>query len=84
VAKNKTEFSSAELATMKEAMDAAELDFANAKLAYYHRTEYKGFAVNYESLRNYAEQFIDKNYAYQKAIFGKLRIKLSVPRLMRE
>jgi hypothetical protein len=69
---------------MKEAMDASELDFANAKLAYYHRTEYKGLPVSYESLTNYAEQFIATNYAYQKAMFGKLRIKLSVPRLMRE
>ena len=84
MAKKKTDFSAAELATMKEAMDAAELDFANAKLAYYHRTEYKGLAVNYEALADYAEQFIAKNYAFQKAMFGKLRIKLSVPRLMRE
>jgi hypothetical protein len=69
---------------MKTAMDAAELDFANAKLAYYHRTEYKGTAVSYETLESYAEDFIAKNYAYQKAMFGKVRIKLSVPRLMRE
>ena len=69
---------------MKQAMDAAELDFANAKLAYYNRTEYKGQAITYEVLKNLAEGYIQKNYAVQKAIFGKIHVKLLVANLMRE
>ena len=73
-----------ELVALKQAMDAAELDFDNAKVAYFHRDEYKGKEVTYEVLKSFAEQYIAANYAYQKAYFGRVRIKLSVPRLMRE
>ena len=65
-------------------MDAAELDFANAKLAYFHRTEYKGQVVSYEVLKQFAEIFIAQNYAYQKGVFGKIRVKLAVADLLRE
>ena len=73
-----------ELARLKQAMDAAELDFDNAKLAYFHRAEYKGQAVNYEVMKRFAEEYIAANYAYQKAAYGRVRVKLSVPHLMRE
>ena len=73
-----------ELQKLKDAMDSTELDFANAKLAYYHRTEYKGQLVAYENLEQYAKIFIAANYAYQKALYGKVRVNLAVARLMRE
>jgi tyrosyl-tRNA synthetase len=73
-----------ELENLKNAMESTELDFANAKLAYYHRTEYKGQLVAYENLEQYAKIFIAANHAYQKALYGKVRITLSVARLMRE
>ena len=65
-------------------MEAAELDFANAKLAYYNRTEYRGQVVSYEVLKTFAEDYIQKNYAVQKAVFGKIHVKLLVANLMRE
>jgi hypothetical protein len=65
-------------------LEAAELDFANAKLAYYNRTEYKGQAITYEILKNFARDFINKNYAVQKVVFGKIHVKLLVANLMRE
>ena len=65
-------------------MEAAELDFANAKLAYYNRTEYRGQTITYEGLKSFAEDFIQKNYAVQKAVFGKIHVKLLVANLMRE
>jgi len=73
-----------EVRYLKESMDKAELDFANAKLAYYNGTEYKGNSVEYSDLARYAESFIAANYAFQKARFGKVHVKLSVPHLMRE
>jgi hypothetical protein len=73
-----------EIATLKESMEAAELDFANAKIAYYNRLEYKGKTVGYEDLKNYARTYIGKNYTLQKAAFGKVHVKIIVANLMRE
>jgi hypothetical protein len=72
------------LAALKQAMDSAELDFINAKVAFFHNTEYKEKEVTYDVLSDFAEAFIARNYDFQKAMFGRVRIKLSVPRLMRE
>jgi hypothetical protein len=69
---------------MKEVLDAAEFDFDNAKLAYFHRAQYKGQEVTYEVLKGFAEAYIARNHEYQKAAFGKVRIRLSAARLMRE
>jgi hypothetical protein len=73
-----------EIERLKTAMDRAELDFANAKIAFYHQTEYKDQPVDYERLATFAETFIAANYAFQKAHYGRVRVKLSVARLMRE
>jgi hypothetical protein len=72
------------LAKMKEVLDAAELDFDNAKLAYFHRAQYKGQEVTYEVLKGFAEAYIARNHEYQKAVFGKVRIRLLAAKLMRE
>jgi len=84
VATNRKQLSAGEIAALKASMEAAELDFANAKLAYYNRSEYKGKAINYDALKAYAEDFIAKNHAVQKAVFGKIHVKLLVANLMRE
>ncbi len=76
--------SNEEIARLKESMEAAELDFGNAKLAYYNRTEYKGKMVGYEDLKIFAESYIKKNYALQKAAFGKVHVRIIVANLMRE
>jgi tyrosyl-tRNA synthetase len=84
MATRKKDLNPEEIAVLKASMEAAELDFANAKLAYYNRTEYKGKDVTYDALKAYAEDFIAKNYAVQKAVFGRLHVKLLVANLMRE
>jgi tyrosyl-tRNA synthetase len=84
VASKKNQLSPEEIAALKQSMEAAELDFANAKLAYYNRTEYRGQTITYEVLKGFAEDYIQKNYAVQKAVFGKIHVKLSVANLMRE
>lgn len=73
-----------ELMTLKAALDASELDLDNAKVAYFHKTSYKDEDVTYEVLRRYAELHIGRNYDYQKAAFGKIRIRLNVARLLRD
>lgn len=73
-----------ELAALKANLDSSELDFDNAKLAYFHRSSYKDEEVTYEVLKRYAETYIARNHEYQKAAFGKIRVKLTVARLLRE
>jgi hypothetical protein len=73
-----------ELAALKVSLDASELDFDNAKLAYFHRTSYKDEEITYEVLKRYAESYIARNHEYQKTAYGKVRVKLTVARLLRE
>ena len=73
-----------ELASLKAAMDASELDFDNAKLAYFRGLPYQDQEVTYEILCQYAKAYIARNYEFQKARFGKVSIRLSVARLLRE
>jgi tyrosyl-tRNA synthetase len=84
MATKKKELTPEEIAALKASMEAADLDFANAKLAYYNRTEYKGETITYDALKAYAEDFIGKNHAVQKAVFGKVHVRLQVANLMRE
>lgn len=84
MARKASQLTSEQIDALKQAMDAAELDFGNAKLAYYNRTEYKDQVITYEVLKGLAETFIQKNYAVQKAVFGKIHVRLSVANLMRE
>jgi tyrosyl-tRNA synthetase len=84
VASKRNQLSPEEIAALKQSMEAAELDFANAKLAYYNRTEYKGQTITYEVLKILAEDYIQKNYAVQRAVFRKIHVKLIVANLMRE
>lgn len=76
--------STEDLERMKRALDAAEFDFDNARLAYFHRAPYKGEEVTYDVLKRFAEAYITQNYKYQKAVFGRVRVKLSAAKLMRE
>jgi len=81
--KKKDKPSQDQVAELQAAKDRAELDFRNAKLAFYNRIEYKGEPVSYEILHNYAERLIASNYEYQKAVYGTIKVKISVARLMR-
>jgi hypothetical protein len=73
-----------QLAELHTAMDQAEMELENAKLAYFNSAPYKNEAVPYEKLKEYAEAFIAANHAFQKARFGKVHIRLDVSRLLRE
>jgi hypothetical protein len=73
-----------QLAQLQTAMDHAEVELENAKLAYFNSAPYKDEPVPYEKLREYAEVFIAANHALQKAKFGKVHVRLDVSRLLRE
>jgi hypothetical protein len=54
-----------------------------AKLAYLNGTELDGESVSYDRLRDVAQEVIDANYALQRTRYGKVRLKLSVAKLLR-
>ena len=54
-----------------------------AKIAFLNGAELDGQMVSYERLRAVAEEMIEANYALQRARYGKVRLKLSVAKLLR-
>jgi hypothetical protein len=77
-------YTAEQLAELQAAMDHAEIDLENAKLAYFNSAPYKDEPVPYEKLKTYAETYIAANHAFQKAKFGKVHVRLDVSRLLRE
>jgi hypothetical protein len=73
-----------QLKQFQETLNRSESDLGNAKVAYFSRTDYKGEAVSGERLRQYAQAYVDANHAYQRALYGKIRVRLDVSRLLRE
>ena len=54
-----------------------------AKIAYLNGTPLDGESVSYERLKGVAQEVIQANYALQRARYGKVRLKLSVAKLLR-
>jgi len=54
-----------------------------AKIAYYNRTELDGKVPEYEDLSAVAKELIRTNYQLQKVLYGKVKLKLSVSKLLR-
>ena len=54
-----------------------------AKIAFMKRTELDGRIPEFEDLSKAAEEVIEANYQLQRQLYGKVRIKLSVAKLLR-
>jgi hypothetical protein len=54
-----------------------------AKIAYFNGTELDGKVPEYEDLAAIAKDLISVNYQLQKKLYGKVRLKLTVPKLLR-
>jgi hypothetical protein len=54
-----------------------------AKIAYLNGVELNGEPVSYDRLRGIAQDMIRANYALQRARYGKVRLRLSVAKLIR-
>jgi hypothetical protein len=54
-----------------------------AKIAYFNGTELDGKVPDYEKLAGIAKNLISVNYQLQKKLYGKVRLKLSVSKLLR-
>jgi len=73
-----------EIKQLEAENERAEHELENAKLAYFNSAPYKDETIDYERLKQYAENFIRTNHALQKAKFGRVHVRLDVSRLLRE
>jgi hypothetical protein len=53
------------------------------KIAYLNGEEFDGKPVGYDDLQQIAKQLIQTNYALQKVLYGSVRLKLSVAKILR-
>ncbi len=68
---------------LRECMEICKTTMENMRVAFYNRTAFGGKVPEYEDVRKAAENFIAANYDYQKALWGKVKVKLSVANLLR-
>jgi hypothetical protein len=68
---------------LKEAMERKKSEMDAVRVAYLHRTPLNGSVPEYEDVKKVALEFIEANYALQRALYGKVRVKLSVAKLLR-
>ncbi len=68
---------------LREHMEHLHARMMTLKVAYMNRTAFEGKVPTTEDLRAAAESFIQANYAYQRALYGRVRIKLSPANLLR-
>jgi len=53
------------------------------KLAYFHGAPFGDSVPDEQALKRAAEEFMAANYAYQKLLYGRVRVKLSAANLLR-
>jgi hypothetical protein len=71
------------LQTLKEEMEMKNAILEAMKTAFFNRTPFQGEIPTYEDLSKAAKDFIQTSYKFQKARFGRVRLKFSVSDLLR-
>jgi hypothetical protein len=81
--KKQTPRSTEEIDQLRANMETLKATLEVIRIAYYNRTLFQGQVPDYEDVRKAAEDFITANHEYQKALWGKVKVKLSVANLLR-
>jgi hypothetical protein len=68
---------------LRARMEQLQSKLRVAKAAYFNRTELDGKIPEYEDLAGIAKDLISANYQLQKELYGKVKLKLSVSKLLR-
>jgi hypothetical protein len=71
------------LDALRDEMRRLDADFERLRQAYYRRELVDGPVPTYDDLRLAAEAFINASYRYQRARYGRIRLRLSVSKLLR-
>lgn len=64
-------------------MEQLQSRLHTAKIAYLNGTELDGKVPEYTDLSSIAKELIRANYQLQKTLYGKVKLKLSVAKLLR-
>lgn len=73
-----------ELDAMRAELDVLRSKVYAAKIAYLNRTPFQDREVTFEDLKAFAEEYIRGSYNYQKAVYGKVKVRISVAKLLRQ
>jgi hypothetical protein len=81
----KSDSSSSEEAAKKlrAEMELLQSKLNAAKIAFHNRTELDGSVPEYEDVAAIAKRLIAANYELQKVLYGEVKMKLSVSKLLR-
>ena len=69
---------------LREEMEKRNAVLEAMKTAFFNRSPFKDVIPEYEDLHVAAEEFIRAHYNLQKARFGRVRFKMTVPDVLRD
>jgi hypothetical protein len=72
-----------EAAQLRSRMELLQSKLQAAKIAYHHRSELDGKIPEYNDVAAVAKNLIALNYELQKLLYGEVKLKLSVSKLLR-
>ena len=72
-----------EVEALRKHFEALQARLNAAKIAHLNGTPLGDEEVSYEVLKRIAKEVIKANYELQKAIYGSIRLRLSVAKLLR-
>jgi hypothetical protein len=70
-------------AKVRSEMELLQSKLNAAKIAYYNRSELDGKIPEYEDVATVAKSLISLNYQLQRLLYGEVKMKLSVAKLIR-
>jgi hypothetical protein len=79
----KSEANAKSLDTLKQEMEKKDAILEAMKAAFFNRAPFQGQVPTYEDLAGAASDYIQASYEFQKARFGRIRLKLSPTDLLR-
>jgi hypothetical protein len=71
------------LTELRAQMEQKKAVLDSIKIAYFNNAAFGDIVPNEQAVRDAAEAFIQANYGYQRALYGRVRVKLSVSNLLR-
>lgn len=72
-----------EVNEIRARMELVQARLHAAKIAYLNRTEFDGKVPEYSDVAGIAKNLISLNYDLQRKLYGEVRLKLSVAKLLR-
>jgi len=72
-----------ELSRLRAEMEHKKAILDSIKIAFFNNVPFGGTIPDAQSVRQAAQDFVVANHAYQRLLFGRVKVKLSVANLLR-